>query len=358
MTVIDLHTYGYDDFFAAQFAELGMDSCIPGRVVADFGGYLRVATPEEFEAEIAGALLHTQDKYLLPKVGDFVAIERGTDNKATIRAVLERRSEIDRKSAGSQNSRQVLAANVDVAFVVQALDHDFSPMRLERYMYQLAQSNIETVFVFNKADKAYDSEEKIASVTRLGMPVIVATATTGQGIDQIQAYITGAKTAVFLGSSGVGKSTLTNQLLGSDQQKTAAIRERDSTGRHTTSHRELFLLPRGGMIIDTPGIRELQLWGEEEFLVKSFGDIEKLALSCEFNNCSHTKELHCAVLAAVEEGTLSAVRLESYLKFKQELRESARLSTATSLKQKKQRARRLKKAIQLDEKLHDDEEQY
>jgi ribosome biogenesis GTPase len=356
--VIDLHTYGYDDFFATQFALSGLDTCIPGRVVADFGGYLRVATPDEYEAEIAGALLHTQDKYLLPKVGDFVAIEKGTDNKATIRAVLTRRSEIDRKSAGSQNSRQVLAANVDVAFVVQALDHDFSPTRLERYMYQLAQSNIETVFVFNKADKAYDSEEKIASVTRLGMPVILATATTGQGIDEIRARITGAKTAVFLGSSGVGKSTLTNQLLGSDQQKTAAIRERDSTGRHTTSHRELFLLPSGGMIIDTPGIRELQLWGEEEFLAKSFGDIEELALACEFNNCSHTKELHCAVLAAIDQGALSAIRLESYLKFKQELRDSARLASESSMKQKKQRARRLKKAIQLDEKLHDDEEQY
>jgi ribosome biogenesis GTPase len=355
---MDLQTYGYTDEFATRFDELALSACIPGRVIADYGGYLRVVTPEEVEAEIAGSLQHESENYLLPKVGDFVALEKGSGNKATIRAVLARKSEIDRKAAGTGNHRQVLAANVDVAFVVQALDHDFSPMRLERYMYQLRQSNIEPIFIFNKADKAYDSDEKIASIASLGIPSIVASATSGVGIEEIQGYIKNGATAVFLGSSGVGKSTLTNRLLGTDQQKTAAIRERDSTGRHTTSHRELFLLPGGGMIIDTPGIRELQLWGEEEFLAKSFGDIEELALRCEFNNCSHTKELNCAVLGAVKGGMLSPARLESYLKFKQELKAQAYSAASLSAKQKKQRARRLKKAIQLDEKLKDDGELY
>lgn len=358
MTVIDLHSYGYTDEFAARFNELALPACIPGRVIADYGGYLRVVTPEEVEAEIAGTLQHESENYLLPKVGDFVALEKGSGNKATIRAVLARRSEIDRKAAGTGNNRQVLAANVDVAFVVQALDQDFSPMRLERYMYQLRQSNIEPIFIFNKADKAYDSDEKIASIANLGIPSIVASATSGVGVDEIQGYIKNGATAVFLGSSGVGKSTLTNQLLGSEQQKTAAIRERDSTGRHTTSHRELFLLPGGGMIIDTPGIRELQLWGEEEFLAKSFGDIEELALHCEFSNCRHTKEINCAVRAAVEHGKLSPTRLESYIKFKEELKAQAYSAASLSAKQKKQRARRLKKAIQLDEKLKDDGELY
>lgn len=358
MAVIDLQDYGYTDQFAASFSELALPNCLPGRVVADYGGYLRVVTPEELEAEIAGTLMHVSENYLLPKVGDFVAVEKGSSNKATIRAVLERKSEIDRKAAGSGGGRQVLATNVDIAFVVQALDQDFSPMRLERYMYQLRQSNIEPIFIFNKADKAYDSDEKIASIAGLGIEMLVTTATTGDGIDDIKERIKNGKTAVLLGSSGVGKSTLTNQLLGIDQQKTAAIRERDSTGRHTTSHRELFLLPGGGMIIDTPGIRELQLWGEEEFLAKSFGDIEELALGCEFNNCGHTKELNCAVIAAVEAGTLSATRLESYLKFKQELKTQAYSAASQSAKQKKQRARRLKKAIQLDEKLKDDGELY
>ena len=356
--MIDLQDYGYTDQFAASFNGLALLNCVPGRVVADYGGYLRVVTPEEVEAEIAGTLQHESESYLLPKVGDFVALEKGSGNKAMIRAVLKRKSEIDRKAAGTGNNRQVLAANVDVAFVVQALDQDFSPMRLERYMYQLRRSNIEPIFIFNKADKAYDSDEKIASIASLGIPSIVASATNGVGIEEIQGYIKNAATAVLLGSSGVGKSTLTNQLLGTEQQKTAAIRERDSTGRHTTSHRELFLLPGGGMIIDTPGIRELQLWGEEEFLSKSFGDIEELALGCEFNNCGHTKELNCAVIAAVEGGTLSATRLESYLKFKQELKVRAYSAVSQSAKQKKQRARRLKKAIQLDEKLKDDGELY
>jgi ribosome biogenesis GTPase / thiamine phosphate phosphatase len=356
--VIDLYTFGYSDHVARAFDALGLIDCVPARVIADYGGFLKVVTPDEYEAEIAGTLLHASEPYQLPKVGDWVAVQLGAHNLATIRAVLPRTSEISRKAAGTSNTRQVLATNVDVAFVVQALDFDFSPMRLERYSYQLRQSNIEPIFIFNKADKAYDIDEKLEQIDAATMPYIVTTATAGKGTDRIKAKIQDGKTAVFLGSSGVGKSTLTNALLGTDTQKTAAIRESDSTGRHTTSHRELFVLPGGGMIIDTPGIRELQLWGEEEFLAKSFGDIETLALGCEFRNCSHVKELRCAVLNAVEAGTVSAVRLESYLKFKNELQVNAYAAASLSAKQKKQRARRLKKAVQLDEKLQDDSELY
>jgi ribosome biogenesis GTPase len=356
--VIDLHDYGYNDELAKKFADLTMPGYIPGRVVADYGGFLKVVTPDEVEAEIAGALLHEVEPHQLPKVGDWVAIQVGSGSKATIRAVIPRVSEISRKAAGTTNKRQVLASNVDIAFVVQALDHDFSPMRLERYMYQLAQSNIEAIFVFNKVDKTYDVDDILTPVVAMDVPYIVTSALKGIGIDKIRARMSDGKTAVFLGSSGVGKSTLTNELLGSYQQKTAAIRESDSSGRHTTSHRELFLVPGGGMIIDTPGIRELQLWGEEEFLAHSFGDIEELALSCEFTNCSHTKELNCAVRAAVNGGTLSTTRLQSYLTFKNELQTQAFAAASESAKQKKLRARRMKKAIQLDEKLRDDEELY
>jgi ribosome biogenesis GTPase / thiamine phosphate phosphatase len=353
-----LHTFGYNQSLADTFATIGLMDCIPGRVVADYGGFLKVVTPDECEAEIAGLLLHDSEPYQLPKVGDWVAVQLGAHGKAMIRAVLPRLSEISRKAAGTSNTRQVLATNVDIAFVVQALDFDFSPMRLERYSYQLRQSNIEPIFIFNKADKAYDIDEKLEQIDATTMPYIVTSATMNRGIDAIRTLMADGKTAVFLGSSGVGKSTLTNALLGTDTQKTAAIRESDSTGRHTTSHRELFVLPGGGMIIDTPGIRELQLWGEEEFLAKSFGDIEALALGCEFRNCSHVKELQCAVLAAVTAGTLSAIRLESYLKFKNELQVNAHAAASLSAKQKKQRARRMKKAVQLDEKLQDDSELY
>jgi ribosome biogenesis GTPase len=356
--VIDLQTYGWNETYATALDELALENCVPGRVVADHGSYLKVVIPDEIFAETAGALLHTSEPYQLPKVGDWVALQLSDFNRATIRAVLPRSSEINRKAAGTSNARQVLATNVDIAFVVQALDFDFSPTRLERYTYQLRQSHIEPIFIFNKADKAFDLADKLAIVAAMNVPFIVTTAIQGKGIDEIRAIVTKGKTAVFLGSSGVGKSTLTNALLGDERQKTAAVRESDSMGRHTTSHREIFVLPNGGLIIDTPGIRELQLWGEEEYLSQSFKDIEDLAKGCEFKNCSHTKEEDCAVLAAIDRGELATIRLESYIKFKNELEVNAYAVASLSAKQKKQRARRLRKATQLDEKLESDAELY
>lgn len=356
--VRDLETYGWNDNFATALRGMALDQCVPGRVVADYGGYLKVVTPAEIVAEIAGALTHASEPYQLPKVGDWVGLQLSDHNKAIIRAVLPRSSEINRKAAGTGNARQVLATNVDIAFVVQALDFDFSPSRLERYTYQLRQSNIEPTFIFNKADKAFDLPAKLAIVKALNVPFIVTTATTGEGIEAVRSLITKGKTAVFLGSSGVGKSTLTNALLGDERQKTAAVREADSMGRHTTSHRELFVLPGGGLIIDTPGIRELQLWGEEEYLASSFTDVDELAAQCEFRNCSHIKEVNCAVLRAISVGTLPAARLESYLKLKNELRANAFAVASLSAKQKKQRARRLRKATAADEKLDSDGELY
>ncbi|MEP7205247.1 MAG: ribosome small subunit-dependent GTPase A [Candidatus Saccharibacteria bacterium] len=356
--MMNLETYGWNDSFAAAFKELGLADCVPGRVIADYGSYLKIAVPEETVAEIAGTLQHISEPYQLPKVGDWVALQLVDQGRAVVRAVLPRLSEINRKAAGTGNGRQVLATNVDTAFVVQALDFDFNPSRLERYTYQLRQSHIEPIFIFNKADKASDLPVKLATVESLKVPFIITTATLGEGIGQVRAAMTKGKTAVFLGSSGVGKSTLTNALLGDDRQKTAAVRESDSMGRHTTSHREIFVLPGGGLIIDTPGIRELQLWGEEEYLSSSFTDIEALADQCEFRNCSHTKELNCAVLREIERGTLPEARLESYLKLKNELQVNAFVAASLSAKQKKQRARRLRKATQLDEKLDSDAEIY
>ncbi len=355
---MNLETYGWNDTFATAMSGLGLSDCVPGRVIADHGGYLKVAIPQETIAEIAGALLHVSEPYQLPKVGDWVALQASDHNRAIIRAVLPRVSEINRKAAGSGNGRQVLATNVDTAFVVQALDFDFNPSRLERYTYQLRQSHIEPIFIFNKADKASDLPAKLAIVQTLNVPFIITTATLGEGVEHVQAAITKGKTAVFLGSSGVGKSTLTNALLGDERQKTAAVRESDSMGRHTTSHREIFVLPGGGLIIDTPGIRELQLWGEEEYLSSSFKDVEELAGRCEFRNCSHTKETNCAVLRAIGRGELPEARLESYLKLKNELQANAFVAASLSAKQKKQRARRLRKATQLDEKLDSDAELY
>lgn len=353
-----LQTYGWDALYAASFDDLALIDCIPGRVVADHGGYIRVAVPQGCTAEVAGKLAHDSEPHDRPKVGDWVALKLDDQRKGIIYAVLPRRSAINRKAAGSGAARQVLAVNVDIAFVVQALDFDFNISRLERYTYQLQQSNISPVFIFNKVDTAKHLQENLAEIESLGVPYLVTSATQGTGIDRLQAMIPDGKTAVFLGSSGVGKSTLTNALLGADRQKTAAIRESDSMGRHTTSHRELFVLPSGGLVIDTPGIRELQLWGEEEYLSKSFTDIEELARGCEFRNCSHGKERHCAVLAAIAKGQISDARLSSYIKLKTEILSVAHAAASLSAKQKKQRAKRIRKAISLDEKLSDDSEVY
>lgn len=356
--MLDIDTYGWNEQFATAFSALGLADCIPGRVVADYGGYLKVVTPQEYVAEIAGKLAHESEPHERPKVGDWVALQTGDQNKGIIYGVVPRHSEINRKAAGTGSARQVLATNVDIAFVVQALDFDFNLSRLERYTYQLRQSNIEPIFIFNKADRALDLPDKLVKIKAMDIPFIITTATEGQGVEEVRAIIEKGKTAVFLGSSGVGKSTLTNALLGDERQKTAAVREADSMGRHTTSHRELFVLPGGGLIIDTPGIRELQLWGEEEYLSSSFKDVEELAAQCEFRNCSHTKEMNCAVLRAIEQQVLPAARLESYLKLKNELRAAAFAVASLSAKQKKQRARRLRKATQLDEKLDADSELY
>ncbi len=318
----DLQAYGWNDYFAKAWQALELAEYTPGRVVADRGSHLKVVTPHEYAAEIAGKLSHSARSDELPKIGDWVALRLGDDNKATIHAVLPRQSEVSRRMAGDRFGKQILAANIDIAFVVQALDDDFSAARLERFIYQLRQSNIEPIFIFNKADLAQAFEAKRAEVETLHIPYLITSAQTDQGLDQVAAAVPAGKTAVFLGSSGVGKSTLTNKLLGYDRQKTAAVRVSDSTGMHTTSHRELFTLPGNGMIIDTPGIRELQLWGDETYLADTFPDIEALAADCKYRTtCSHTHEEGCKVIEAIQHHQLDPARLSSYQKFQIELRE-------------------------------------
>ncbi|MEO8105632.1 MAG: ribosome small subunit-dependent GTPase A [Candidatus Saccharibacteria bacterium] len=317
----DLQAYGWNDNFAAVWHELELDEYTPGRVIADRGSHLKVVTPLEYAAEIAGKLSHSSRSDELPKIGDWVALRLGEDNKATIHAVLPRQSEVSRRMAGDRFGKQILAANIDIAFVVQALDDDFSAARLERFIYQLRQSHIEPIFIFNKADLAQELAAKCSEVETLNIPYLITSAQTDQGLDQVAAAIPAGKTAVFLGSSGVGKSTLTNKLLGYERQKTAPVRVSDSTGMHTTSHRELFTLPNNGMIIDTPGIRELQLWGDETYLADTFPDIESLAADCKYRTtCSHSHEEGCKVIEAIQNKQLDPARLANYLKFQIELR--------------------------------------
>ena len=310
---------GWTEEFAQKWRQHKADGLQPARVVADFGTSLRVAAPEIHTAELSGKLAHHDGREFVPKVGDWVVTRPSGDGRMIVEAVLPRKNELARKVTGNRTVKQVIAANIDIAFVLLALDADFSVERLNRYLYQLSADHIDPVIVLNKADKTDTADAYVEQLRDLGLPIIVGSARNGVGVAEIAAFIQPGRTAILLGSSGVGKSTLTNQLLGTDTQQTNEVRASDSTGKHTTVHRELFVLPNGGLLIDTPGIRELQLWGTEDDLDENFDDIVALARQCQYRSCQHKNEAGCAVRAALEAGRLSAAHLANYQKMKREL---------------------------------------
>lgn len=313
-----LAQFGWTDTFQDSWRQLGLSGLVPARVVADFGTSVKIVTPERMSAELSGKLSHYTDREFTPKVGDWVAVRLLT-NTAVVETVLPRHSEIARKVAGKRTAKQVIAANVDVAFILLALDNDFSVERLKRFLYQLSISHVRPVIVLNKADKITDIAPYLTALQDLDLPIIIATATTGSGVAEILDHIKPAETAILLGSSGVGKSTLTNQLLGKQVQTTKIVRATDDTGQHTTVHRELFVLPGGGLLIDTPGVRELQLWGTQEDLDDNFDDVAALISQCKYSTCRHGNEEGCAVQAALRSGRLSTAHYSDYLKMKAEL---------------------------------------
>lgn len=312
---------GWTPEFSEKWAEVAHQDLVPARVVADFGTSLKIALPAIRTAELSGKLAHYANRENAPKVGDWVAVRLLDNSPAVIEHTLPRRNEIARKVAGKRTTKQVIAANVDIAFVLLALDDDFSVERLRRFLYQLSIQSIDPVIVLNKADKTERLAYYTDQLQEFKLPIVVTTALSGAGVDEIRARIRPGKTAILLGSSGVGKSTMTNQLLGRDTQEVQSVRASDSTGKHTTVHRELFVLSNGGLLIDTPGIRELQLWGTEDELEENFDDIAALASQCKYASCSHNNEEGCAIQAALQNGTLSKPHYASYLKMKGELGE-------------------------------------
>ncbi len=301
----------------------------PGRVLIEFNYICRVwCEGGEIEAVRSGRLTHrAMSRGELPAVGDWVVVRKRPDeSRGVIVAVLPRRSWFSRRMAGQVTDEQVVAANVDVVFIVMALDNDFSPRRLERYLLLARESGASPVILLTKPDVCADVPARVAAAAALAgdVPVHVVSPKFDQGLDRVTEYVPAGKTGALLGSSGVGKSTIINRLVGREVQKTRDIRESDSKGRHTTSHRQLVFLPNGGFLIDTPGMRELQLWDVGEAVRETFDDIEALALECRFSDCRHRDEPRCAVKAAVEEGRLSASRLQSYLKLQDELGHLAR----------------------------------
>jgi ribosome biogenesis GTPase / thiamine phosphate phosphatase len=318
-----IRSYGWSDALSQDFAPHAERGLIPGRIVVQQRGLYDVATDlGELTGQISGKLAHEADSGGYPAVGDWVALApRQAEQAATIHAVLPRRTAFVRKAAHSTATEQVVAANVDVALLVASMNADLNARRLERYLATAWQSGARPVVVLTKADLARDPAADIAEAegVAFGAPVLAVSAVTGEGMAALAAQLAPGETAVLVGSSGVGKSSLVNALAGEALMATAAIREHDAHGRHTTTHRELVRLPSGALILDTPGMRELGLLDAGDGLSITFEDIEALAAECRFHDCGHTGEPGCAVRAALEGGALDDDRWRSFQKLQREL---------------------------------------
>ena len=343
---MSLKRLGWNSYFDALWQGRSRPEWLPARVISQQRGLWRIAGDfAECWAETSGTLraaAETGGDW--PAVGDWVAAEMlSGGGRPLIQTVLPRRSRFVRKVAGRRLEEQVIAANVDTAFVVMALDGDFNVRRLERYLAQCFESGAKSIVVLNKADDCGDLAARVAEVESIaaGAPVFSVSARTGDGVNALDTFLMPGQTIVLLGSSGVGKSTLVNHLLQSEAQAVQTVRASDSRGRHTTTSRELFALPGGALLIDTPGLRELQLWGAAEGVEQAFSDIEELAAQCKYRNCGHTTEPGCAVQVAIAEGRLDESRLENQRKLEREQEFVRRKVDPEAQKQEKERVKLL-----------------
>jgi ribosome biogenesis GTPase len=318
--------YGWSDTLQEHFQTYAARGLEPARVIVQQRGLYVLATPMgEATAQLSGRFAHEAEAGDYPVAGDWVAAAvRAAEASATIHHLLPRRSAFVRRAIGG--GAQVVAANVDVAFLVASLNADLNPRRMERYLATAWESGASPVVVLTKADLCEDPAAHKARIERvaIGVPVHVVSAVTGEGLADLSASIAPGQTAALLGSSGVGKSSLVNALAGAALMVTQAIREEDARGRHTTTHRQLVLLPNGRLMLDTPGMRELGLWDAEAGVAATFADIEALVMECRFRDCAHEAEPGCAVQAALADGSLDEGRWRGYVKLQREVARFAR----------------------------------
>jgi len=347
----ELPRLGWTSALAEAFTEYAGDGLIPGRVALEHTHIYRVLTERgDLLARVSGRLRHrASGRADFPAVGDWVAIqvpEHSGDSR--IEALLPRRSRFSRRAAGDPTEEQVVAANIDTVFLVAGLDGDFNPRRIERYLVVASDSGAAPVVVLNKAD-VVDDPERLAEIVRASVgevPVHVISTHVPGAVDVLRQYLGFGRTGALLGSSGVGKSTIVNRLIGHDLLRTEEVRESDSRGRHTSTARQLIVLPDSGLLIDTPGMRELQLWETSDGTRDTFGDIEALAAACRFRDCRHRQEPGCAVQRAVADGDLAGGRLESYHKLQNEQAYQARQVDQRAQIEERRRWKVLTKAAQ------------
>jgi ribosome biogenesis GTPase len=320
-----LSELGWSDFFEKHFQPYQNRGLMPARISREYRDlYTVLYTEGETTARVSGTYrFRSRSSADYPGVGDWVAVSMldGKDT-AIIHHLLPRRTCISRKVAWTKTEEQVLAANIDSAFLISGMDGEFNIQRIERYLTMCYNSDLRPIIVLNKQDLCPDIDDKLSEIRAIafGIPVHAISALTSTGIDRLHPYLVAGKTSVCLGSSGVGKSTIINRLFGEERLPVGSTSESTGKGKHVTVQRELIPLPSGGLLIDTPGLRELQLWGDENDLDANFRDIENLAKYCRFRDCQHKKEPGCAVKQAIQDGQLDITRYRSYLKLQRELR--------------------------------------
>jgi len=347
---MNINELGWSEFFGAQMERWQGSGLAPGRVIGDFGQQYAVVTEHgRCAAQVSGHFQYiVAGRADYPSVGDWVLV-RGEGDPMIVEKVLERKSYFSRQASGRRCDEQVIAANIDIMFVVASLDggRNFTPRGIERYIVMVREGGAEPVLVLNKCDLCAEREDYRAAAKSVapGVEVLMVSALTGEGMDAVGGMLSSGVTGAFTGPSGAGKSSLINALRGNDALRTGPLRENDMRGRHTTTGSELVMLPSGGMVIDTAGLRELRPFGEKASLDSAFPEIAEAATGCRYSDCGHTDEPGCAVLAMVADGSIEFERYQNYVSIRKEMEALEAMKSEKGRMERKARDKKLSKLV-------------